>query len=207
MLSRVLISIIGLGLLTAITAAQSVPGCPVVAVSGPAGLVSPGEIARYSIRVDPIDSQQLAFNWSLSHGIIRSGQGTQEIEVVQPELCVTATVEVSGLPENCPTIISESSCGHPRPVAEKLVEISGAPSAKDIGRIRKALGQHGKKSYDQFYFIVSGTNRKNSREKKIATLKGLFKDRPDRATYILSDKTDDKISMWAVPPGADSPEP
>ena len=54
---------------------------------------------------------KLEYEWEVSAGKIMSGQGTPTIEVDTKDLSdinVTASVEIKGLPENCPKTFSET---------------------------------------------------------------------------------------------------
>lgn len=209
MFSKLLIIAIGLWVMVSNGPAQVAAGCPSVTVYGPPGIVLPGEIARYSVRVDPIDNAwPLTYKWSVSAGVIKSGQETSEIEVILPRSSLTVTVEVGGLPQNCPSVSSDTlPCYFGEPVAKKLVEISGVLTSKNLTRIKEAIDKHQDRVNDQFYFIVSGTNQKNSQKRKLTVLKRLFKSDPRRATYVISEKTDDTVTIWIVPPGATPPTP
>ncbi|MET0648594.1 MAG: hypothetical protein ABW208_18435 [Pyrinomonadaceae bacterium] len=79
--------------------------CPAVVVSCP-DTVNGGEPATFAASVNnaPADAK-LTFKWEVSAGTISSGQGTTSITVDTTGLSgnqiVTATVEISGLPESC----------------------------------------------------------------------------------------------------------
>jgi len=207
--SIILIIGIGLGMLVTSGFAQTSSTCPVVTVYGPPGIVLPGEIVRFSVTVNSVEeARPLTYKWSLSNGVIRSGQGTPDIEVVLPRSDLTVTVEVGGLPQNCPSMSSDTvPCYWGTPIPEKLVEIPGVLTTKNLAHIKEAIDNHQDRPYDQFYFILSGKNQKKSRDRKLTALKRLFKSDPSRATYVLSEQTDDKVTMWAVPPGATRPTP
>jgi len=188
--------------------AQTVPpACPVLNVAGPSGIIPEGQVARYTARVDTRGQNlNLTYTWSLSSGEIKAGQGTGAIAILQPPNCVTVTVEVGGLPDGCPVTFSETACGCPAPEAEKLDEIHGALTKEKLARIRDAVAKYDDDQYVQFWLIVAGTNERTQR-KKLDALTHLFRGTPERATYVLSDKTDDKLIVWAVPSGATPPEP
>ncbi|MEJ7849228.1 MAG: hypothetical protein WKF92_14190 [Pyrinomonadaceae bacterium] len=88
--------------------------CPQLSITGPAGVFNPGEVATYIAEIDsPDDSLNIEYVWSVSSGRIISGQGTRTVKVEQPGSeasgsNLTATVEVKGFPEGCPTTASES---------------------------------------------------------------------------------------------------
>src|SRR5687768_13206554 len=95
--------LIGLGLFSW---AQQVPpaACPTIHVSGPAGIVPRGQLATYTANVsNPPENRSVSFLWSISVGQIVEGQGTNSIKVLQPDGCITVTVEVTGLSSDCPS--------------------------------------------------------------------------------------------------------
>lgn len=85
--------------------------CPLLSVIGPAGLIHPGDIATFTINAD-LDMTALKFQWTVSAGTIISGQGTPSIEVeshwMRNDSHIVATVEVSGLPDGCEKLASET---------------------------------------------------------------------------------------------------
>lgn len=179
--------------------------CPVLNVHGPSGIVPENQIARYLAEVDTRGhTLSLTYKWSISSGTIKSGQGTESIEVIQPANCVTVTLEVGGLPDSCPAAFSETSCGLPAPLSEKLGEITGVITKTKLAQIRKSLESYPVKDA-VFYIIISGTKSTGSRAKKLASLRSLSLPESLRTTYVISDATDDKVILWAVPPGATPP--
>src|SRR6478672_1633785 len=89
--------------------AQVNPQCPNISVTGPAGLIQPGELIPFTVTVKPTEST-LTYKWTVSRGIVAEGQGTPTIKVrVAPrDFDVTATVEVDGLPQECVKRASET---------------------------------------------------------------------------------------------------
>lgn len=70
----------------------------------------PGLLEFFATKVPddtPTDWDEVTYNWTVSAGSIDSGQGTDDIYVraVLGDI-VTASVEVGGLPPNCPTTFS-----------------------------------------------------------------------------------------------------
>lgn len=188
-----------------IATAQGNDSCPQIEIYGPSGVVSIGDIARYSVGVDDGGRNlALTFAWSISDGTIKTGQSTKEIEVIQPATCVTATVMVGGTPAACPMSFSETSCGHPKPESAKLIEITGTLNKTRINLINEALDYYRPHKHIQMFLIVSGT-RRSLVQKKVKALKRLFIADPSRATYVISKSREDRIVVWAVPPGADFP--
>lgn len=80
--------------------------CPTLSVSCPDTVIS-GTPVTFTANVSGVDANaELTFNWVVSAGTISSGQTTSSITVdttgVPLFTSLTATVEVAGLPEECP---------------------------------------------------------------------------------------------------------
>ena len=93
---------------------QMPPGCPTTKVQCPDS-VRKGEKLKFTADVNGGDSQVTpTYNWSVSAGLIESGQGTSTIEVstkeVDEDSTVTATVDLGGYPRECPYGSSAASC-------------------------------------------------------------------------------------------------
>jgi len=87
--------------------------CPTINVSCPDSVDS-GKPLKFKVNVSGGKAQrELSYNWSVSKGTIKSGQGTTTIEVdLNGQDCegVTATVEVNGYDPNCPRVASCTTC-------------------------------------------------------------------------------------------------
>jgi hypothetical protein len=101
--------------LAVISSAQTPPlqSCPRVLVTGPAGIVDPGEMFRFYVSVEPEDSSRsVTFEWEVKGGTIVSRRDGNSIDV-RPEKyynkTITATVKVIGLSEGCANIASEDA--------------------------------------------------------------------------------------------------
>ena len=84
---------------------DKVSPCPVIEVSGPAGLVMSGETMTFIVTTDENYRDSLKYEWTVSAGTIIEGQDSPVVKVATtPELAgvtVTATVKVKNLPEEC----------------------------------------------------------------------------------------------------------
>lgn len=187
--------------------AQETSKCPSVQIVGPAGIVAPNEIARYDAIVSPKQTVQLAFEWGISAGTIKTGQGTPQVEVIQPSGTLTATVTVRGLPQGCPATASAASSFEIDPAAQLVIQYTGPLNRKSDMVISALIKKESGSPYDQFYVIVYGNPQWAATKRKIARLKRLFAESLDRATFIQSNTGDNKIEIWRVPPGADPPTP
>jgi hypothetical protein len=85
--------------------------CPTVSVMGPSNLVLLGEPETFTVIVSEFPSNvELKYVWAVSpEGKLIEGQGTKTIKAVRLErgTTITATVEIGGLPKNCPNSASQ----------------------------------------------------------------------------------------------------
>jgi hypothetical protein len=91
-----------------ISVAQSVSeNCPVITVTSSSESVWTGTPITFKAHINAmVPTARPEFNWTVSLGVITSGQGTATITVNTDELAfrpVTATVEVKGISTSCPT--------------------------------------------------------------------------------------------------------
>jgi hypothetical protein len=100
------------------SAQSSNPFCPKVNVTGPSGVTNPGETMRFLATVDS-RSSDLQFLWSVSGGVIESGQGSKEMIVrtsrADAGQNVHAKITVKGILIGCDAVGTESG-----PVADLL---------------------------------------------------------------------------------------
>lgn len=174
-----------------------------------------GDIATYRASLDLKGSQVTpTFRWTVSVGEIVSGQGTNTIEVRQPNACLTATVEVDGFPESCPLVASETSCGDPAPEAVKIGEMSNTspPDLEAVRRFRDELRAN--PNNQGFIFLAYPPNlpkaKLAARENVIRDL--LTKERlmsdygGSRITLVQVTSKRDITEFWRIPPGASNPK-
>lgn len=188
--------------------------CPILTVDGPAGIVNVGDIATYRASLDLKGSQVTpTFRWTVSVGEIVSGQGTNTIEVRQPNACITATVEVDGFPDSCPLVASETSCGDPAPEAVKIGEMSNTspPDLEVVRRFRDELRAN--PNNQGFIFLAYPPDlpkaKLTARENAIRDLltnERLMSDFDgSRITLVQATSKRDITEFWRVPPGASNP--
>ena len=116
--------------------------CPAISVSCPDS--NTGPILNFSANKSGGDAAKLTFNWTVSSGIIISGQGTalMFVDITGFEgKGVTATVEVGGLPDNCG---KKASCslipGSRPPIARKFDQYGDLSWAEERARLDKFAG-------------------------------------------------------------------
>lgn len=113
--------------------------CPTVVVSCPDSDI--GTTLTFSANVSGGGSAKLTFNWTVSAGKITAGQGTASITLDKTGFggqTFTATVEVGGLPKDCPNL---ASCSTPiidlAPPARKSDEYGDLSWAEERARLDK----------------------------------------------------------------------
>ncbi len=189
------------------------PNCPTISVDGPAGVVSPGDIARYTVNVDDKGRKQnLEYLWSVSAGEIISGQGTPGIEVRQPENArLTVTVKVNGVPEGCPNISSETSSGcDGLPISVKLAQFDGATFIGNKLDLDKIVREMDDSPNDQLYIYFAyknepaGKTEQNRERRAVDYLADAIGGR-ERITIVRLFDGVDLAQFWRVPPGASNP--
>lgn len=109
-------------------AAVAASQCPSVSVAGPDDSISAGETMTFAANIVSGETKSpfaVTYNWSVSNGAISGGQGTSVIKVDTAGLggqSVTATLEIGGLPIECPRSASETGSVRPAIVANKIDE-------------------------------------------------------------------------------------
>ena len=187
--------------------AQVNPQCPNISVTGPAGIIQPGEIIPFTVTVKPTESK-LSYKWAVSTGVIVDGQGTPTIKVRRgaDELFPTATVDVVGLPEDCPKIESETSSDDSgiTPRAEKLDTFSLPLSSVSDKRFQNIADTVDHDPTSQlFVFIPADHIVPDALTKRL--YKAIHDFDPSRITYVETATADKTIEVWLVPPGANRP--
>ncbi|MEO6334906.1 MAG: hypothetical protein ABIO91_07990 [Pyrinomonadaceae bacterium] len=209
---RVAFALLTISLFSSYAMAQS--DCPSFSVNGPAGMVSEGEIATYSVAggLPPETPLTIQYLWSVSAGTIVRGQGTTAIEVRQPNELLTVTVEVSGLPQGCPHTASETAPWVSAPDAVKVGVIRSLEKGryeKEVATFVKELEENpNNQGYIFFDHKEKATKTAMARKEKImidalARLWGGF-DR-SRITIVRWNQGSDIVELWLIPPGAENP--
>ena len=188
------------------------PSCPSISVNGPAGIVEPDEVARYTATVDTKGQKlDLKYVWSVSVGKILSGQGTLTIEVRQPEHdSLTVTIEVKGVPEGCPISASETASIDFAPDPIKLAQFDGATFATnsvDLDKIVRAMKDNPNNQLYVYFAYKQETLGKaaESREQHVVDYLATALGDRSRLTVVRRFDGVDIVQFWRVPPGADNP--
>ncbi len=188
--------------------------CPTIRVTGPAGIIDPGEIAKYEADLDLKGSNVTpTFRWTISTGEIVSGQGTSSIEVRQPaDSCMTVTVEVTGFPDSCPLIASETACIDAPPLAVKIGEMRNT-AVPDLTVLRLFKDELRNNPNSQGYIFVAYPrilSKADRAARERAIQDALESERvgshgQSRVTLVHVPSSSDVTELWRVPPGASNP--
>jgi len=85
--------------------------CPKLSVAGPTSPDSESPWIYTALVENESDYPEIKYLWDTTAGKIISGQGTRTIELDVRDtggLSITVTVEIKGLPKNCPNTFSET---------------------------------------------------------------------------------------------------
>jgi len=189
--------------------------CPTLSVSGPSGITKPGDDMVFVANVTGGDS--LTYNWTVSAGTIKSGQGTSSITVDTTGLSgqsVTATVELGGdtnPPDcHCPRTASETSGVAPLPTAEKMDEFGKQTPDEIKARLDPFFIRLQNDPTAQGYIINYGTPAQIKARRAVINSAIKFRNFPmDRVTFVDGPDAGDgpKTALWVVPAGATPPTP
>jgi hypothetical protein len=208
---KVLLSLALLLLSSTLSIAQDTQSdkCPTISVSSPPGPANLGELATYSAAVSSQNTYPIEYVWSIHGGRIKDGQGTGSVRVIRQADTLTVTVEVKGLPERCPTSVSETAIYDAAPDPIKIYELE--PNAIfDRAVATRVAAVMLENPNNQLYILAGDVGRKNSpafRAKQRAitdllTKHGITQDRIAIAS-VYSDV--ELFQFWRVPPGANNP--
>ena len=190
------------------TKVRSPPACPTVSVSCPSS-VDEGQSITFGTGI-PVDPE-LSFNWSISAGEIKGGQGTPAINVDSAGLggrTITATVQVGGF--NCSNTAScttEVIARKPR----KTDQFAGIGWTEVQTRLQSYASQlQNEPAGAQGYVVVYGYRNSAVERRRVNRLRAHLMEtlnvksvrvvyRPKEADRPLT------FELWIVPNGA--PEP
>jgi hypothetical protein len=185
------------------------PACPSISITGPSGIVEPGEPVTFSAVVES-SAEKLTYQWSVSSGQIVQGQGATTI-LAKPENAyafnLTATLEIGGLPEGCPKTISETA-SQVIDVAPELIDEFRAPiTVKYKPRFENIAQKLREDPASRLVIILYYDNEKQRAAGKRAIFKYLKLPEDARVTFVDSTRDDGYAAFWLVPLGASDPIP
>ena len=189
--------------------------CPTIDVTGPIGIVQPGEKFVFTGVVEGNLPKNSSFHWEISGGKIADGQGTLGITADADWLkagTITATLNVAGLPAECAATVSASTLiGGCMPIPT-LIDEFGKRAVGDIRtRLKTFFTELEKNPNNQGYVIVYGSNvEMTTRERLIATNVSLRGFDPNRITIVRGGTHPSGTAftkLYRIPPGTENPTP
>jgi hypothetical protein len=211
-MKRILLILLSVFILTFPAAAQDEPAeekplCPTLEMSGPPGVVKPGEPMKFTFKLNgEYDPEKLEIDWKVENGNILSGQGTTVLEVFQPEegQVITATVSVK-TGAGCELTDSESGLTETVPKA-RLHDEYGAITDEDIwARTDALLVELSNDPNTTAYIVIYGSERQiKKRETLLRDYVRMRQFDASRIVYVIGGKENKiRTRVWIVPPGAD----
>ncbi len=203
------------GSLPALAESASALTCPTVKVIGSVvggrHIPRPGDLLSFTADVNGLpEPKDLVYKWTIGSGVLLAGQGTPRIEVLMPDgNSITAAVEVEGLPSGCPNSDSETVAWDPAPAAAKLDEFSGPLKKVPPERFANIVKAVTDCPSCKFYIFIPGANHRerSARREVLAERLSIRRHDGPRITYVDVPDTDDRVTVWLVPPGAAPPSP
>jgi len=191
---------------------KPVCSCPTLSISG-GGVTQPGNDMNFTAT----SSGDVTYNWSVSAGTIKSGQGTSSISVDTTGLAgqnVTATVNIGGSAIDpscgCTTSASETGSVAALPTAN-LVDQYGKLSNDDVkARIDGFYTQLNNDPTSKGYIIIYGTPAQiKAARAQINKAIAFRKYDASRVTIVEGPPQGDEVQvkLYLVPAGANDPTP
>ena len=194
--------------------AQTPANCPTITVSGPAGVLSPGENFHFVAQLSGSVPKDVSFLWTINDVDIIDGQDTLKVQAKflgrSAGRSITGTIRVSGLPEGCPDSAAEtfSICILPEP--EELGMTSDPAFKVDLALLDKIRLSLEENPTSQLYVLVyyASPEREFARIKS-SLIKQLSRTNIDPARFTIAGAGVDfnSAAFWRVPPGASNPAP
>ena len=206
-----------LAFIFAVTAAIGASAqCPTLKMTGPSDDVTAGQSMYFTANVSGGDAKAYpTYSWSVSAGMISSGQGTPAITVDSTGIegqSVTATVDVGGLAPQCSRSVSSTGFVKAAIKAQKYDEFGSINLEDEWARLDNfAIGLQNDPIVKGYIIIYGG--RKSKKGYAAATIKRmktyLVRQRGmDAARFKTVDggfREDPSGELWLVPQGAAPP--
>lgn len=191
------------------------PNCPTIDVTGPIGIVQQGEKFVFTGVVEGNLPKNLSFQWEVSGGKIADGQGTLGITADADWLkagTITATLNVAGLPQGCPSSVSTSTLiGGCLPIPTLIDEFGKLANRGIPARLKTFFAELQSNPNNQGYIIVYGSKvEMTTRERLIITNFSPRGFDPNRITMVRGGTHPSGTvftKLYRVPPGSDNPTP
>ena len=186
--------------------------CPTLGVTGPAGVVAPGETMTFTANVSGGSGETVTYNWTVTSGTIIEGQGTPVIKVATtPEMAgtsVTASLVIGGVCDSCKKDASETAAITPKPTPQDVDDFG--PLQNDVirGRLDNFFQQLQNNPSAQGLIINYGAAKDVAKREKLIRDHIAFRNQDaSRFTFTRGDGTEIRTRLILVPAGADAPTP
>jgi hypothetical protein len=173
-----------------------------------------GESMTFTANVKGSFDYKIEYKWTVSGGNIVEGQGTKELSVTQTREmageAVTVTVEISGLPKECPNVTSASFVSCP-PSMRMIDGFTLEPTRIDKARLDSLFNEL-RNDPTATATIIEYFHKKTTLREIETKLNKLFayaklKDiQTDKIVVFISEAKENLTEFWIIPAGASAYE-
>ena len=190
--------------------------CPTISVSGPPGIIDPGDPFVFTSNVNGELPKGISYLWTVSEGDIESGQGTSSIKVAaqwKTQINITASLKVVGLPAGCPFEFHETASVVCRCTPTFIDEFQITTAKIDRTKLDLLVGQLRNDDTSVGYIIEYFPSKTGRRviDKKIEMitkyLVQIKKLRQEQFKIVIATSDANRTKLFTVPPGAEFPNP
>jgi hypothetical protein len=186
------------------------PDCPVVRVEGLTLIEINKPLIFRAVFDKDIKNYDIKYEWAVSKGEIIAGQGTATIRAAYSD-SLTATVKISGLPEYCYNLASESVYFDLPPQAILLDEFSDSDikinELKLAAFANKLMGDPNAQGFIKVDFDKGISQNKIKRKfSQIAKRLQSHQIEKEYLTFAIGKKGNNLTQFWLVPAGANLPD-
>lgn len=189
--------------------------CPAYDITGPMGRPEPDGKMIFKARVDTPEPEKLIYHWTISSGELLKGQGTSTINV-KNDFCInpniTATVEIRGLPVNCPYSGSASiGVSHACGGSGVLIDDYGRmPFGKEKLHLDNAVHHLRNDPHHRAVFVIYPSKKSEMAaiRRRAANITKYLRNRgisTKRFKFVYGPEYTYMTKIWMVPDGADDP--
>jgi hypothetical protein len=194
--------------------ATPIPGCPKLEVKTATQPVREGMPVKFTGAITGGDSKVMPmYDWSVSSGVIRSGQGTNTIEVdttgAGADKAIYATILVGGYPPDC--VMTAGATAIIAGPAQKMDEYGVISTEEQEARLDAFISKL--TSADNAYIIAYGgkTSPRGTAYSNLRAIRAhiLKRGAPSDRVYTVDGGFREQPSheLWVVPIGAEPPRP
>ena len=200
----------------ALEKAAKEPLCPTISVDSPAGDPGSDGLMTFTAKINGTVPKNVTYMWTVNDGEIVNGQGTKSIKIHQTSEesgVLVATLEVNGLPQECPNMVSETAPILDYPYPTFIAEYSVPVSKIDKAELDRAIDLRKQSPNDQIFIIEDfkeGTSDFDIRQKVKITTVFLIDERhlqPNSFEIVTNKSAKTSTRIYLLQPGAKKPVP